>query len=346
MASIYPPRKQAPGAARRNFRGGVWKQEIGEHGQVKSVQVPASYWRQPEEVIPLDGLKEYWEHNNTQFTRSWHKAFNQRLKDDYLYLCMTYDPELCEDPQGTSHKKFVEKQEQFFDQVAELDRWPFWKYTKQKTFRSFPSDKGIVSQEFKDYCQVYDAYLDYKSYRFRKDDRACEYRDWRREMLWRDESVLSRYSISGQAGYQYRDEDEQLGDMSLQQDMPEPTEYRQTSIYDYLVQGHLVPHVGMSDLDAMRREYESEFDTEVSDNEALIAAAKAMAKEAKQAERDAARQPDVKPDEDVRVIPGGLADTDAGDDEAAKKPGRDMSDLNRLVADLESGKQEESQYGW
>lgn len=356
MASIYNSRRMASGNSRRSFRGGVYREELDAHGQVKKVRVPAAYWKQPEDAIPLAGLKEYWEHNNTQFTPEWHRAFNQRLRHDYLDICMTYDPEVCAEPRGATNEEFLKKQEAFFDQVAELDKWPFWKYTKQTKFREFygtGGNTGIVSAETKDYFGLYDDYLDYRGYRFRAGSRGREYGEYRRTLLARDKAPGNPYQISGQNGYQYRDEDEQLGDMTLEQPMAEKSEYKQISIYAYLSPGNLVPRVGMPDLDAMRREYEDRTGVRVPDEELVSAAAKraaeleTAAKRAAEAEKMAAKRADepvakpepAKPGRDISdmpetpVQPGGL------------QPGRDMSDLNRLVAEFDTSKDGDISYG-
>ena len=318
------------GYKRRDFRGGVYRREMdAETGEEKSVQVPASYWTQDEDDIPLDMLTEFWEHNNTQFTQEWRQSFNDRLCRDYIWISFFYDPETSPDS-GATHGGLVEQKESFFDSVRKIEKWPFQDYTVQKT----PRSGSLVSDAFFEHCPEYAEYLAYKSTRFRSEDKRAghSYADWRAERLRMD----SQPGLPQSAGYEYRDEILQLGDIEADIHAG-PSAYERTSIYEYLAGKNLVPLPGAPELSVIRGEAEAP-SAEQAGKAAFVPEAAVPEAAELLPEQEGARGasdgwlPDAQAESDA---PSGNPPEQDNDKKAKTRRQLAMDDLNRRVADLD-----------
>lgn len=339
MSRVYAHRKYAPGYARRSFKGGVYRQEQDPvTGEVKKVRVPASYWQQPEECVALDALPEFWEHNNTQFTSEWRRAFNDRLISDYLDIVFASDPEVSSASNAT-YGELVRQKEAFFDAVTTIDKWPFWKYTVQKQFR----EGSLVSDRFHEACPEYSDYLAYKSTRNRpfSERQGVEYADWRRTCLDLDKKGVSPYQISGTENYEYRDEELQLGEIELSYEIEVPENIRH-GLYEYFSGLDLVPGLREVDWDDIYDKV-----TEIlGKNVSIESFEQAVIEHVDRQREIAAVQSREASDDrhDNRVVKPGAAEP--------RKSVRElqMKDLDRLVADLyrsSSGKERGvGGYGW
>ena len=318
MSKQFEPRKFAPGSARRSFKGGVYRKEVDPvTGVVKSVQVPKAYWEQPDSAIPLEDLLEFWEHNDTQFTSERVAELNDRLCHEYVDIICTYDYETSGDPED--FKRLVDAKESFFDAVAKIDGWPYWKYTHQKSWRD---DKNLVTGRFFDYCPEYESYREYRA--AGRDKSMTEYGQWRRDCLY---NAKNKPLMPGVAlNFQYRDEELQLGEIEMQSNML-GSDFEQVSIYQYLDRRSLVPTPGMPDLEILRHEIVEETGVDIEpDKFVKIVAERAV--------------------EQPAVTPGKVAEK-----KQKTKRELEMEDLERLVAELKSAAEHVAErsgdsYGW
>lgn len=150
--------RHASGYRRRDFGNGVWRtDELAsmEAGHEVRTRIPAEYWKQDERTVPLDELPLFWEHNKTQFDNKWLYAFNQRLVQDYLKLCMDGQPGFYSDDDGRSEDDFLERQERFFESVRAIETFKFWEYVPQTRFRP---QKSLVTTVFTDTVPEYAQY--------------------------------------------------------------------------------------------------------------------------------------------------------------------------------------------
>ena len=323
MSKQFEPRKFAGGSARRSFKGGVWRQEVDpETGATRSVQVPRSHWEQPDDAIPLTELPEFWEHNNTQFTDERVAALNDRLCHDYLEIVCTYDYMVSGDPED--FKRLVDEKEAFFDAVAEIDGWPYWKYTKQNSWRE---NRNLVTGKFFEYCPEYESYREYRA--AGRDKSSTAYGQWRRDCMYNYKHMPALPGTG--TGFRYRDEELQLGEIEMQAHM-DGSDFEQISIYQYLDNKALVPTPGMPDLAIIRHEIVEQAGVDVEPDEFVRIVAEHAARQA-----DIQAAPDAAP---------------AGPKPRTKtRRELEMEDLDRLVAGLRQAGEHTTErsvdsYGW